>query len=102
MLTTDKIIRRGNTMATKFFIPSVNILGQNSVEEAVKDIKSFGFKHALIVTDKPLVAIGLVAKVADKLQTENIQVSVFDGVQPNPTTGNVEAGLALLTNLNSG
>jgi alcohol dehydrogenase len=97
MLTTDKIIRRGNTMATKFFIPSVNILGKNGVEEAVKDIKSFGFKHALIVTDKPLVAIGLVAKVADKLQTENIQVSVFDGVQPNPTTGNVEAGLALLT-----
>ncbi|MCW3173634.1 L-threonine dehydrogenase [Shewanella subflava] len=83
-------------MATKFFIPSVNILGQNSVEEAVKDIKGFGFKHALIVTDKPLVKMGLVAKVADKLQTENILVSIFDGVQPNPTTGNVEAGLALL------
>ncbi|QIR14014.1 L-threonine dehydrogenase [Shewanella aestuarii] len=83
-------------MATKFFIPSVNILGQGSVEEAVKDIKAFGFKRALIVTDKPLVSIGLVAKVADKLQTEDIAVSIFDGVQPNPTTANVEAGLAIL------
>lgn len=83
-------------MATKFFIPSVNILGQGSVEEAVKDIKALGFKRALIVTDKPLVSIGLVAKVADKLQTEDIAVSIFDGVQPNPTTANVEAGLALL------
>lgn len=85
-------------MATKFFIPSVNILGQGSVEEAVKDIKALGFKRALIVTDKPLVSIGLVAKVADKLQTENIAVSIFDGVQPNPTTANVEAGLTILNN----
>ncbi|MCL1141654.1 L-threonine dehydrogenase [Shewanella gaetbuli] len=83
-------------MATKFFIPSVNILGQDSVEEAIKDIQSLGFKHALIVTDKPLVKIGLVGRVADKLQTAQIAVTVFDGVQPNPTVGNVESGLALL------
>ena len=84
-------------MATKFFIPSVNILGQGSVDEAINDIKALGFTKALIVTDKPLVSIGLVAKVQDKLNTQGIDVVIFDGVQPNPTTGNVEAGLALLT-----
>jgi alcohol dehydrogenase len=47
-------------MATKFFIPSVNILGQDGVDEAIKDINAFGFKRVLIVTDKPLVKIGLV------------------------------------------
>ncbi|WP_394128895.1 L-threonine dehydrogenase [Shewanella maritima] len=83
-------------MAAKFFIPSVNILGQNSVEEAINDIKALGYNKALVVTDKPLVDIGLVAKVVDKLQTNAIESVVFDGVQPNPTTGNVEAGLTLL------
>mgnify|MGYP003638639507 CR=1 FL=1 len=84
-------------MATKFFIPSVNILGQGSVDEAIKDINAFGFTKALIVTDKPLVSIGLVAKVTKKLNANGIEVVIFDDVQPNPTTGNVAAGLELLT-----
>ena len=84
-------------MAAKFFIPSVNILGQDAVTEAIGDIKSLGFKNALIVTDKPLVDIGLVGQVTDKLASNDIQSVVFDGVQPNPTVGNVEAGLAILT-----
>ncbi|MBW8184380.1 L-threonine dehydrogenase [Shewanella nanhaiensis] len=83
-------------MAAKFFIPSVNVLGQNAVDEAIGDIKTLGFKHALIVTDKPLVEIGLVGQVAEKLGVAGILSTVFDGVQPNPTVGNVEAGLALL------
>ncbi|WP_076540297.1 L-threonine dehydrogenase [Shewanella sp. UCD-KL21] len=83
-------------MATKFFIPSVNILGQDSVNEAINDIKTLGFKRALIVTDAPLVKIGLVDKVAAKLMDNGIEVFIFDGVQPNPTMGNVEAGLAML------
>ncbi|MGS0690962.1 L-threonine dehydrogenase [Shewanella sp. 0m-4] len=84
-------------MAAKFFIPSVNILGQDAVTEAIGDIKSLGFKNALIVTDKPLVDIGLVAQVTDKLASNNINSVIFDGVQPNPTVGNVEAGLEILT-----
>ncbi|ABZ75765.1 iron-containing alcohol dehydrogenase [Shewanella halifaxensis HAW-EB4] len=84
-------------MAAKFFIPSVNILGQDAVTEAIGDIKSLGFKNALIVTDKPLVDIGLVAQVTDKLASNNINAVIFDGVQPNPTVGNVEAGLKILT-----
>jgi len=83
-------------MAAKFFIPSVNVLGQNAVDEAIGDIKTLGFKRALMVTDKPLVEIGLVGQVADKLGTAGIEVIIFDGVQPNPTTANVLAGLELL------
>ncbi|WP_394496110.1 L-threonine dehydrogenase [Shewanella sp. ENK2] len=83
-------------MATKFFIPSVNVLGQGGVDEAINDIKTLGFKRALIVTDTPLVNIGLVDKVAAKLIDNGITVFIFDGVQPNPTVSNVEAGLAML------
>jgi alcohol dehydrogenase len=87
---------KGHTMATKFYIPSVNILGQGGVDHAIEDIKTLGFKRALIVTDKPLVKIGLVEKVATKLVENGIKVFLFDGVQPNPTTSNVEAGLSIL------
>ncbi|BDM65259.1 alcohol dehydrogenase [Shewanella sp. NFH-SH190041] len=83
-------------MAAKFFIPSVNVLGQGAVDEAINDIKTLGFKRALIVTDKPLVSIGLAGDLIEKLGSAGITSTLFDGVQPNPTVGNVEAGLALL------
>lgn len=83
-------------MAAKFFIPSVNVLGQGAVDDAIGDIKTLGFKHALIVTDKPLIKIGLVGEVAEKLGQNGITSTIYDGVQPNPTVTNVEAGLALL------
>lgn len=84
-------------MAAKFFIPSVNVLGQGAVDDAIGDIKTLGFQRALIVTDKPLVDIGLVGQMAEKLGNAGITSTVFDGVQPNPTLTNVEAGLTLLT-----
>lgn len=83
-------------MAAKFFIPSVNVLGQGAVDDAIGDIKTLGFKRALIVTDKPLVKIGLVGEIAEKLGKNGITATIFDGVQPNPTVTNVESGLALL------
>ncbi|MFQ6370134.1 L-threonine dehydrogenase [Shewanella sp. YIC-542] len=83
-------------MAAKFFIPSVNVLGQGAVDDAINDIKSLGFKHALIVTDKPLVSIGIVGSIAEKLGQVGLSVTVYDGVHPNPTVSNVEAGLKLL------
>ncbi|MCL1074171.1 L-threonine dehydrogenase [Shewanella dokdonensis] len=83
-------------MAAKFFIPSVNVLGQGAVDDAINDIKNLGFKHALIVTDKPLVSIGIVGNIAEKLGQVGLSVTVYDGVHPNPTVSNVEAGLKLL------
>jgi alcohol dehydrogenase len=86
----------GVQMAAKFFIPSVNVLGQGAVDDAINDIKTLGFKHALIVTDKPLVSIGIVGSIAEKLGQVGLSVTVYDGVHPNPTVSNVEAGLKLL------
>ncbi|RLV59618.1 L-threonine dehydrogenase [Parashewanella curva] len=83
-------------MAAKFFIPSVNVLGQGAVDDAIGDIKTLGFKRALIVTDKPLVEIGIAGGLVAKLADVSIESFIFDGTQPNPTVGNVEAGLKIL------
>ncbi|WP_133406060.1 L-threonine dehydrogenase [Parashewanella tropica] len=83
-------------MAAKFFIPSVNVLGQGAVDDAIGDIKTLGFKRALIVSDKPLVEIGIAGGLVAKLADVSIESFIFDGTQPNPTVGNVEAGLKIL------
>ncbi|MCB6182945.1 L-threonine dehydrogenase [Leeia sp. TBRC 13508] len=82
--------------ATTFFIPAVNLMGAGCLEEAIKSIQSLGFKHALIVTDAVLNKIGVAAHVSGLLDKAGVNSVIFDGAKPNPTVGNVEAGLAVL------
>ena len=82
---------------TTFFIPPVNMMGASCLAEAMKAIRSYGFRHALIVTDAGLSRAGVALKVAGLLAEQDIQSTIFDGAQPNPTVGNVEAGLVLLS-----
>ncbi|PSU33247.1 L-threonine dehydrogenase [Photobacterium lutimaris] len=83
-------------MSSAFFIPAVNLMGAGCLTEAADAVKAHGFKKALIVTDKVLSQIGMVKQVAELLAQRDVDSVVFDGTQPNPTIGNVEAGLALL------
>ncbi|MGO4998351.1 L-threonine dehydrogenase [Oceanisphaera sp. W20_SRM_FM3] len=79
-----------------FYMPSVNLIGAGAAEQAVSNLSQLGFKHALIVTDKPLVDLGYAGDLQQKLAKQDIQASIFSEVQANPTTGNVEAGLVQL------
>ncbi|HCN90740.1 MAG TPA: L-threonine dehydrogenase, partial [Oxalobacteraceae bacterium] len=76
---------------TTFFIPPVNMMGAGCLVEAIQAIRSYGFRHALIVTDAGLSRAGVALKVAGLLAEQDIQSTIFDGAQPNPTVGNVEA-----------
>ncbi len=82
--------------ASTFFIPSVNMIGSGCLDEAAKTMKQQGLRHALIVTDKVLNSIGVVAQVQQLLAAQQIESCVYDGTHPNPTTLNVKQGLALL------
>jgi alcohol dehydrogenase len=82
--------------ASTFFIPSVNMIGSGCLEDAAKTMKEHGLHHALIVTDKVLNGIGVVAQVQALLAAQDIESCVYDGTHPNPTTENVKQGLALL------
>src|SRR5574343_562450 len=81
---------------SEFHIPALNLMGAGSVQKAVDAMQSRGLRRTLIVTDGGLVKAGLVAQLQQQLAAADIQSFVFDGVQPNPTTANVGAGLALL------
>ncbi|WP_337047934.1 L-threonine dehydrogenase [Serratia liquefaciens] len=82
--------------ASTFFIPSVNMIGSGCLDEAAKTMKQQGLRRALIVTDKVLNNIGVVAQVQQLLAAQQIESCVYDGTHPNPTTSNVKQGLALL------
>lgn len=82
--------------ASTFFIPSVNMIGSGCLQEAAKTMKEHGLHRALIVTDKVLNSIGVVAQVQQLLTAQKIESCVYDGTHPNPTTENVKQGLALL------
>lgn len=66
---------------------------------AAPKIKFSNFKNPLIVTDKGIRKAGLLEPVLETLKKEAgiTKYVVFDDVKPNPTVGNVNCGLELLT-----
>lgn len=83
-------------MSKYFYMPSVNVMGINSLNEIPNYIRENGLKKALIVTDKVLVQVGLVAKVTKILVEKDIKYVVYSGTKPNPTVKNVNEGLDIL------
>ena len=83
-------------MSTTFFIPAVNIMGIDCLEEAMGAIAGLGLRKALIVTDQGLAKAGVAERIAGMLAMRDIDSVVFDGAKPNPSIANVEAGLAVL------
>ena len=68
--------------------------GKGAINEVTQEINKRGFKNILIVTDKELVKIGLTKKVTQLLDQEKIAYNVFDGIVPNPSIEDVQAGVA--------
>ncbi|WP_249672047.1 L-threonine dehydrogenase [Pseudomonas abieticivorans] len=83
-------------MSSTFFIPSVNMMGIGSLDEAMDAIRKYGFRNAMIVTDAGLAKAGVADKVVKLLAAQDINATVFDGAKPNPTVSNVEKGLEQL------
>ena len=54
-----------------------------------------GARRALVVSDPGIVAAGHTQRGLDSLVKAGISVQLFDGVAENPTTDNVEAGVAV-------
>ncbi|MEM9384749.1 MAG: iron-containing alcohol dehydrogenase [Pseudomonadota bacterium] len=84
-------------MAYYYFMPVVNIMGAGGLADAGREIRGLGFKKALIVTDAPLHRELKATKVLTELLKDiGVDYAVYDGVEPNPTTAQVDEGTALL------
>jgi alcohol dehydrogenase class IV len=74
-----------------FVVPNV-VFGQDALSH-VAELKE---KSAFIVTDRNIVKLGLVDKVKEQLSQAEIQATVFDEVEPDPSLQTVQKGVALM------
>ena len=71
-----------------------------SNEEVAQIIKSSKISNILLVTDKGLSSLGLPNQLINCLNQNDINVFVYDGTVPNPTTDNVADALKIYKNNN--
>ena len=79
-------------------LPTI-VFSRGAAKDLNNHIQALGKNAALIVTDKNLAASGVLDPILEALRAANLSVEVFDGVEPNPTDLNVEAGAAKLKEL---
>ena len=69
--------------------------GPDSSLQLMRHIGAEGHKRVLIVTDAMLVKLGLLDKMKAELDKAGVQHWTYDGVLPDPTVAQIEAGYAL-------
>ncbi|WP_077617948.1 iron-containing alcohol dehydrogenase [Bacillus sinesaloumensis] len=71
------------------------IEGENSLSKLPKVIKNQGVNRTLIVTDKGIIAVGLMNDFLENLRSEEIEFVIYDKTVPNPTIDNIDEALQL-------
>ena len=80
-------------MYTYYFLPTRNVFGEGSVNEAGNVAKSLGISKILIVTDAFLATTGMPERLQKIFSDAGVKSHIFPGADPNPTDKNVETGL---------
>ena len=80
-------------MPQRFILNETSYHGHGAVNEIVTEVKSRGFKKALIVTDKDLVKFKVVKKITDLLDKNKLAYEIFDEVKANPSVDIVKNGV---------
>lgn len=81
-------------MVNRFILNEVRHFGPGARKELPGVVRRFGYKKALVVTDKSLMKFGVAKMVIDELDAAGIVYDIFDDVKPNPTVTNVKDGIA--------
>lgn len=71
------------------------VFGPEKIDALGSLAGELGARRALVVSDPGIVAVGHAERGLESLRKAGIEAALFDGVAENPTTDNVEAGLAV-------
>lgn len=69
--------------------------GSGSSRQLCEHIIRTGVKKVLVVTDKPLRELGVLDQAISALHESSIDLAIYDGVLPDPTFEQVQAGAAM-------
>jgi alcohol dehydrogenase class IV len=75
-------------------------LGPDSSLQLCQAVGRFGLKRILVVTDKPLLDLGVLEPSLQALRQAGVEPVVYDGVQPDPTQEVVDNGIEAYTQNN--
>jgi len=75
-----------------FYSPTKVIVGLNSASQVAQEVKQFGGRRVLIVTDPGVVAADLIAPIASSLNSSDIAYVVYKGVEPEPPSRVIDQG----------
>jgi len=85
-----KVMKTASTIIP--FPQPVLLTGPGSVKKLAENIRIRGLKNVLVVTDKVLMQLKLADGLLESLEQNDVNFTVFDDVQPNPTIESVEKG----------
>ncbi|HEX3718562.1 MAG TPA: iron-containing alcohol dehydrogenase [Verrucomicrobiae bacterium] len=71
------------------------VFGNGAADRAGELARQINVKKVLLVTDAGILAAGHAERVRESLGEAKVQVALFDSVQENPTTADVDACLAV-------
>jgi len=77
-----------------FHAPTEIIFGKNEEEKAGQLVKKYGGTKVFVVYGSgSVVKSGLLKKITDALESENLKYELFGGVQPNPLLSHAREGV---------
>lgn len=78
----------------RMILNETSYFGKGAILEVANEANKRGFKKALVVTDKDLIKFEVATKVTAILDEAGLAYEIFDGIVPNPTIEDVQAGVA--------
>ncbi len=76
----------------QYNFPTIIYCGRGSVKALAETLAQKNHRRTLIVTDRTIEKVGLLAKLTDQLAEHGIECAVFADVNPNPTDEDIENG----------
>lgn len=83
-------------MANRMILNETSYHGKGAIAAIPTEFHARNFKKAVVITDKELHKIGVVAKVTTLLDEAEIAYEIYDGIVPNPTIENVKEGVTFV------
>ena len=86
-------MERNDRLRGNWNFPTPIRFGEGRVSELADACTTLGMKRPLLVTDRGLAPLDIVATAVGHLAAGGLGEAVFSGVDPNPTGANLDAGL---------
>lgn len=74
----------------EFVLPTRIKFGEGVCRQVAEEVISMGNRKPMIVTDKGLIAAGVVGRITSVLKEAKVDYTIFDGIEPNPRDTTVQ------------